>query len=41
MLVKRGMLEDVYGMVPQRLSDRAKAGLLEPQSPVVEVHTRR
>src|SRR4029434_6216008 len=28
-------------MVPQRLHDRAKAGLLAPQCPVVESHTRR
>ena len=34
--VKREMPEDVYGMVPQRLRDMAKAGLPEPQSPVVE-----
>jgi hypothetical protein len=36
MLVKRGMTEDVYGMALQRLSDRAKAGLLEPQCPGME-----
>ena len=36
MLVKRGMTEDVYGMALQRLNDRAKAGLPEPQSPGVE-----
>lgn len=29
MLVKRGMEEDVYSMVPQRLSDMVKAGLFE------------
>ena len=36
MLVKRGMTEDVYGMALQRLSDRAKAALPEPQCPGVE-----
>jgi len=34
--VKRGISEDVYGMVLQRLRDMAKAGLPEPQSPVVK-----
>ena len=33
MLVKRGVTEDVYGAALQRLSDRAKAGLPEPQCP--------
>ena len=33
MFVKRGMTEDVYGMALQRLNDRAKAGLPEPQCP--------
>jgi hypothetical protein len=37
--VKRGISEDVDGIVPQRLRDRAKAGLPEPQSPVVEAVT--
>jgi|Tabmets5t2r1_1033131.scaffolds.fasta_scaffold05276_2 hypothetical protein len=37
--VKRGISEDVYGMAPQRLRDMAKAGLPEPQSPVVEAVT--
>jgi hypothetical protein len=34
MLVKQGMSEDVYGIVLRRLSDRAKAGLLESQYPM-------
>jgi hypothetical protein len=33
---KRELPEDVYGFVPQRLRDRAKAGLLEAQFPAVE-----
>jgi hypothetical protein len=37
--VKRGIPEDVYGMVLQRLRDMAKAGLPKPQSPVVEAVT--
>jgi len=41
MLVKRGAAEDVYAVVLQRLSDMAKTGLFEPQSPGVEPHTRR
>ncbi len=41
MLGKREMFEDVYGIVPQHLSDMVKAGLLEPESPVVETYTRR
>ena len=41
MLVKRGAAEDVYTVVLQRLSDMAKTGLFEPQSPGVEPHTRR
>ena len=41
MLVKREVPENVYGTVLQRLSDKVKAGLLEPKSPVVEMHTRR
>jgi hypothetical protein len=36
MFVKRGMTEDVYGMALQRLNDRAKAGLPEPQCPGME-----
>jgi hypothetical protein len=36
MLLKRGVTEDVYGMALQRLSDRAKAALPEPQCPGVE-----
>ena len=36
MLLKRGITEDVYGMALQRLSDRAKAALPEPQCPGVE-----
>ena len=30
--VKRELPEDMYGLVPQRLRDMAKAGLLEPES---------
>jgi len=30
MLVKRRAPEGVYGVAPQRLSDKVKAGLLEP-----------
>src|SRR6266446_674931 len=41
MLGKRGTAEDVYAVVLQRLSDTAKTGLFEPQSPGVEPHTRR
>jgi hypothetical protein len=41
MLVKRGMPEDVYGLVSQRLSDKVKTGLFEPKSPRVQMHTRR
>lgn len=41
MLVKRETAEDVYAVVLQRLSDRAKTGLFESQSPGVEPHTRR
>ena len=41
MLVKRGTAEDVYAVVLQRLSDRAKTGLFEPQSPGVQPYTRR
>jgi hypothetical protein len=36
MVGKREIAEDVYGMVPQRLHDMVKAGLPEPQCPVVE-----
>jgi hypothetical protein len=36
MLLKRGGAEDVYASAPQRLSDRAKAGLPEPQCPGME-----
>jgi hypothetical protein len=36
MLVKRGTAEDVYAVVLQRLSDKAKTGLFESQSPGVE-----
>ena len=36
MLLKRGVAEDVYATVLQRLSDRAKAELPEPQCPGVE-----
>src|SRR5439155_16784236 len=41
LLVKRGTAEDVYAVVLQRLSDTAKTGLCESQSPGVEPHTRR
>jgi len=41
MLIKRGTTEDVYVVVLQRLSDRAKTALFESQSPGVEPHTRR
>jgi len=41
MLLKRGAAEDVYAAALQRLSDRAKAALPEPQCPGVEYHTRR
>jgi hypothetical protein len=37
---KREPLEDAEGAVPQDPRDRAKAELLESQSPVVETHTR-
>jgi len=36
MLRKRGVTEDVYATALQRLSDRAKAALPEPQCPGVE-----
>jgi hypothetical protein len=36
MLLTRRGVEDVYAPAPQRLSDRAKAGLPEPQCPGVE-----
>ena len=36
MLLKRGVTEDVYGAALQRLRDRAKAALPEPQCPGVE-----
>ena len=38
---KRELPKDVYGFVPQRLYDMAKAGLPESQSPAVEPHTLR
>lgn len=41
MLGKQGMSENMYGMVLQHLSNKVKAGLLESESPVVEVYTRR
>jgi len=34
-------LEDAEGVVPQGPCDMAKAGLPEPQFPVVEPHIRR
>jgi hypothetical protein len=36
MLLKRGVTEDVYEAALQRLRDRAKAALPEPQCPGVE-----
>ena len=36
MLVKRGTAEDVYAVVLQRLSDKAKTALFASQSPGVE-----
>jgi len=36
MVIKRKMSESVYGLVPQRLNDRAKATLPESQSPEVD-----
>ena len=41
MVGKRGVSEDLYGTALQRLRDMVKAGLPEPQCPVVERHTRR
>ena len=41
MFVKRRITENVYVMAPQRLNDMAKAELLEPQYPVVELHIHR
>ena len=41
MMGKREMSEDVYNIVLQRLRDMVRAGLPEPQCPVVEPHTRR
>ncbi len=41
MPVKRGTLEDVYGVAPQDPRDMAKAALLEAQSPAVKAPTRR
>ena len=38
---KRGPLEGAKGIAPQGPRDKAKAGLLEPQSPAVPTHTRR
>jgi hypothetical protein len=37
---KRESPEGVYGAVPRGPRDKAKATLLESQSPVVEPHTR-
>ena len=36
MSVKRSVSEDMYDAAPQRLRDMVKAGLPEPQCPVVE-----
>jgi hypothetical protein len=41
MCVKRGTTEEGYGVALQRLRNKAKAGLPEPQSPGVQPHTRR
>ena len=41
MLIKRERLEDVYGIVPQHLSDMAKAVMPESQCPAEESHSRR
>ena len=41
MVGKRGVTEDGYVAVLQRLNDRAKTGLFAPQYPRVEAHTRR
>jgi hypothetical protein len=38
---KQGTWEGVYGVALQDPRDRVKAGLPEPQSPAVELHTRR
>jgi hypothetical protein len=38
---KRELLEDVYGCVPQRLCDLAKAGVPAASSPAVEPHPLR
>ena len=40
MVGKQGTAEDGYAVALQRLDDRAKARLPEPQCPVVEAHTR-
>ncbi len=36
MFVKQGIAEDVYAVVLQHLSDKAKTALFESQSPGVE-----
>jgi hypothetical protein len=41
LFVKRDGTEDVYGTVPQRLSDLAKAKLPKSQCPVVVCHILR
>ena len=41
MLIKRVRLDDVYGIVPQHLSDMVKARLPESQCPAEESHSRR
>lgn len=41
MFVKRKITENVYVMVPQRLNDMAKAEMLEPKYPVMELHILR
>lgn len=41
MTFKRNTKEEVYDAVLQRLNDKAKAVLLEPQSPAVVRHIRR
>ena len=41
MSLKREAAEDVQAVVPQHLSDMAKATLPEPQGPAEESHSRR
>jgi hypothetical protein len=41
MLLKRGVAEDMYATASQRLRDKAKARLPEPQYPIVKGYTYR